>query len=792
MKFSEQWLREWVDLKVSTEELADQLTMAGLEVDAMEPAAPAFEGVVVGEVVEVQPHPDADKLRVCKVAVGGEEPLDIVCGAPNVYEGMRAPTAQVGGVLPGGLKIKKAKLRGVPSQGMLCSAKELGLAENAEGLMDLPQDAPVGTDLRDYLGLDDVTIELGLTPNRGDCLSMRGIAREAAALNETAASGPEMAPVATVHDETFQVQVEAPADCPRYVGRVIKGVDNRAATPVWMQERLRRSGIRSLGPLVDVTNYVLLELGQPMHAFDLQRLSGPITVRRAGAGERLTLLDGRELELDGESLVIADASGAQALAGVMGGAATACDDDTRDIFLESAFFNPTTVAGRARSFGLHTDSSHRFERGVDPDLQRLAVERATALLLEVAGGEPGPVTEVCDEARLPARPTIPLRADRLARVLGTEVDADEVTGILERLGMAVEAADGRWRVTSPPFRFDVAIEEDLIEEIGRVHGYEKIPSTLPEVRLETTAEPEARASTGHLRRALVERGYQEAITYTFVDPELQGRLDPEREGLRLANPIASDMSVMRTTVWPGLIQAQRHNLNRQQERVRLFETGLVFLPEGEGLRQEGVIGGIVCGEVLPEQWGAPAQLVDFFDVKGDLEALLEAGGGADAFAFAADRHPALHPGQTARIERDGEPAGWLGRLHPALAGELEVPEGTFLFQLRLAPVATGAIPRFEELSRFQANRRDLAMVVDRSVPAARVLESARRAAPAIVREAELFDVYEGKGIEPGRKSLAIRLTLQENSRTLTDSEVDAAVSDVVAALGDELGATLRN
>lgn len=792
MRFSEQWLREWVDPKVSTEELAEQLTMAGLEVDAVGPAAPAFEGVVVGEVVNVQPHPDADKLRVCKVEVGETEPLDIVCGAPNVYPGMRAPTARVGGVLPDGLRIKKAKLRGVPSQGMLCSAKELGLAENAEGLMDLPQDAPVGTGLRDYLALDDVTIELGLTPNRGDCLSIRGIARETAALNGLEARGPEMTPVASVHEETFQVNVEAPADCPRYVGRVIRGVDNRAETPMWMQERLRRCGLRSLGPLVDVTNYVLLELGQPMHAFDLQRLNGAVSVRRAGEGERLTLLDGRELELNGESLVIADAAGAQALAGVMGGAATACGDDTTDIFLESAFFNPATVAGRARSFGLHTDSSHRFERGVSPDLQRLAVERATALLLEVAGGEPGPVTEVCDENHLPVRPGITLRGDRLARVLGTDVADDEVTGILQRLGMAVEKAGGEWRVVPPPFRFDLAIEEDLIEEVGRVHGYQRLPSTLPEVRLAAAAEPEARVGTGRLRRVLVERGYHEAITYTFVDPDLQGRLDPEVEGLRLANPIASDMAVMRTTLWPGLLQALRYNLNRQQERVRLFETGLVFEPGGEGLSQEGVIGGVVCGEVLPEQWAAPARAVDFFDLKGDLEALLAVGGGAGAFTFSADHHPALHPGQTARIERGGEPVGWLGRLHPALARELEVPEGTFLFQLRLAPVSMGRLPRFQELSRFPANRRDLAVVVDAKVPGARVLESARRAAPAIVREAELFDVYEGKGIEPGRKSIAIRLTLQENSRTLTDSEIEEAVADVVTALGDELGATLRN
>ena len=792
MKFSEQWLREWVDPQVSTAELAEQLTMAGLEVDAVEPVAPAFEGVVVGEVVDVQPHPDADKLRVCKVAVGEAEPLDIVCGAPNVYAGMRAPTALVGGELPGGLKIKKAKLRGVPSHGMLCSANELGLAENAEGLMDLPADAPVGTTLRDYLGLDDTTIELGLTPNRGDCLSIRGVAREAAVLNGLEPGGPALPPVAAVHDETFPVQVEAADDCPRYVGRVVKGIDNRAATPLWMQERLRRCGLRSLGPVVDVTNYVLLELGQPMHAFDRGRLQDGIVVRRAGQGERLTLLDGQELELDGDSLVIADGAGAQALAGVMGGQATACTEATTDIFLESAFFAPMAVAGRARAFGLHTDSSHRFERGVDPDLQRQAVERATALLLEVAGGEPGPVIEVCDEARLPQRPTITLRAERLARVLGMAVPEEEVTTILGRLGLAVTAGEGGWQATPPAFRFDLAIEADLIEEVGRVHGYQRLPSTLPEVRVEPPAMPEARVGTARLRQALVGRGYQEAISYTFVDPDLQGRLDPEVEGLRLANPIASDMAVMRTTLWPGLVQAVQHNLNRQQERVRLFETGLVFEPGPDGLSQRGALGGVLCGPAVPEQWGETARAVDFFDAKGDLEAVLAAGGEREAFAFAAARHPALHPGQAARIERDGQAVGWLGRLHPGLARELDVPEATFLFQVYLEPTVAGRLPRFDELSRFPANRRDLALVVGREVPAARVLASARQAAPAIVREVGLFDVYAGKGIEPGRKSLAIRLTLQENYRTLTDSEIDEAVATVVASLGRELGATLRN
>lgn len=790
MKFSEQWLREWVDPDVSTGTLAEQLTMAGLEVDAVEPAAPPFDGVVVGEVLAVEAHPDADKLRVCRVGVDRDEPLEIVCGAPNVHQGMRAPTAVVGANLPGGLRIKKSKLRGVASFGMLCSAKELGLGEGTEGLMALPADAPVGTPLRDYLGLDDQSIELGLTPNRGDCLSILGIAREVGVLNRLAVAAPGGAAVPAASDDTFPVTLDSPADCPRYVGRVVRGIDNRAATPMWMQERLRRCGLRSLGPVVDVTNYVLLELGQPMHAFDLARLDSGITVRRARAGEALTLLDGQELELDPEALVIADGTGAQALAGVMGGAATAVEAGTRDIFFESAFFDPGAIAGRARRYGLHTDSSHRFERGVSPELQREAVERATALLIGIAGGEAGPVTEVCEAAHLPRREAIALRSARVGRVLGKAIPDAEVAEVLERLGMAVEADGEGWRVTPPAFRFDLTIEEDLLEEVGRIHGYQNLPSTLPEVRLDGVAVPEEEVGLARLRQPLLERGYHEAITYTFVDPALQARLDPEATVLELANPIASDMSAMRTTLWPGLVQALRHNLNRQQERVRLFETGLVFSGEA-GLPQEGALGGAVCGDLLPEQWSGTARPVDFYDVKGDVEAVIAATGDPAAFAFTAASHPVLHPGQGARIERDGRPVGWLGKVHPGLAGELDIPEATYLFQLALDALRKGCTPRFAELSRFPAIRRDLAVVVDSDLPAARVVATARAAAPETLRDLELFDVYQGKGVEAGRKSVAMRLTLQEKSRTLTDDEVDAAVAAVVAALGEQLGAELR-
>ena len=791
MKFSEQWLREWVNPAVSTDELSEQLTMAGLEVDAAEPAAADFQGVVVGEVLGVAPHPDADKLRVCQVGVGEGEPLNIVCGAANVREGLRVPTAVVGARLPGEFKIKKAKLRGVESRGMLCSAKELGLAETSEGLMELPADAPVGRDIRDYLALDDTCIELGLTPNRGDCLSIGGVAREVGVVNRCEARGPEIPEIASACDATHEVEIEAGADCPRYVGRVIQGIDIAAHTPIWMQERLRRSGIRSLGPLVDVTNYVLLELGQPMHAFDLAKLRGPIRVRRGNAGEKLELLNETTIEVDGETLVIADDRGPVALAGIMGGSETAVDDRTDTIFLESAFFTPETIAGRARRYGLHTDSSHRFERGVSPDLQRRAVERATALLLDIVGGEPGPVVEAGDASHLLVRSAVTLRQARLSRVLGVDIPADEVTEILQRLGMDVVAEEGLWSVTPPPFRFDIAMEEDLIEEVGRIYGYNRLPSAPPGGGPSMGSVREARVGTAAVRAALTQRGYHEAITYSFVDPKLQSTLDPDGEGIALANPISADMSVMRTGLWPGLVQALRYNVNRQQPRVRLFEIGLRFRGEATNIKQERVLGGAIYGSAAPEQWGERGRPVDFYDIKGDVEALLALGDAA-SFGFEAASHPALHPGQSARILRDGEPVGWLGSLHPTVERSLELPGRTFVFEVQLAALEQGQVPKFGELSKFPAIRRDLAIVLDESVAAEQVLSCVTASAPETLIDLKLFDVYQGEGIDSGRKSLALGLTLQANYRTLTDSEVDAAIEKIVQALNAQLGATLRD
>ncbi|HEY0721479.1 MAG TPA: phenylalanine--tRNA ligase subunit beta [Gammaproteobacteria bacterium] len=792
MKFSEQWLREWVNPAISSEELSAQLTMAGLEVDAMAPVAPAFSGIVVGEVVSVVQHPDADKLRVCQVNVGGSELLTIVCGASNVRAGLHVPAAVVGAELPGDFKIKKAKLRGVESFGMLCSAKELGLAEVSEGLLELPLDSPVGVSIRDYLQLDDMTFELGITPNRSDCLSIAGIAREVGVLNKLKVKGPAIDAVAADNADTFPVSVQALADCPRYLGRVIRGVNVKAETPAWMKERLRRSDIRSLGPIVDVTNYVLLELGQPMHAFDLAKLKGDIVVRRAKAGEKIALLNDSEITLDDDTLVIADQNGPLALAGVMGGRDSAVGDTTRDIFLESAFFAPLSLAGRARRYGLHTDSSHRFERGVDPEMARRAIERATALIKAIAGGEAGPVIEVSNSSNLPQRPRITLRHGRIARILGIEIARTEVADILERLGMQIVGNGEGWQVVPPSFRFDITIEEDLVEEVARVYGYNRIPSTHPVGSLAMQARPETAVSRQRLRLALVERGYQETITYSFIEPRLQRLLDPQHEPIALANPISAEMSVMRTSLWPGLVQTLLHNVNRQQERVRIFEQGLKFVMQGTEIRQEIVMGGLVFGGALPEQWGVREQAVDFFDVKSDLEALLALSANPAAFTFIADAHPALHPGQSARLLRDGQPCGWIGALHPEVLRTLDISGNVLVFEVELAAIQQGILPKFSELSKFPTIRRDLALVVESSVTAAQIMETVRNAAPGFLRELKLFDVYQGEHIDSGRKSIALGLTLQEQSRTLTEEDVEGAIQGILKALNTGLGATLRD
>ncbi len=793
MKFSEAWLREWVDPPVNTQQLADQLSMAGLEVDSVTPVAASFNGVVVGEVTEKAPHPDADKLSVCQVRIEeAGEPLQIVCGARNVAKGMRVPVAKIGAVLPGDFKIKQAKLRGVPSHGMICSASELGLAESSEGIMPLPLDAPLGQDLRGYLKLDDHAIDVDLTPDRGDCLGIAGLAREVGVINKCPVTPPAIDPVAPAINDRVEVDLEADAACPRYLCRVVRNVDVGAETPLWMQERLRRSDIRSLGPVVDVTNYVLLELGQPMHGFDLARVDRSIRVRMARVDEKLMLLNGQEVALRDDTLVIADAERPLAMAGIMGGEESAVTAETRDILLESAFFTPEGISGKARSYGLHTDSSHRFERGVDPQLQRHAMERATALLLQIAGGEPGPVVEACHEDKIPATPTIELRAERIARVLGVRVEPAEVKDILVRLEMEVRESDGGWQVKAPSCRFDIAIEEDLIEEIGRIYGYARIPTHRYPVSMEMRSEGEARFDLGRAKQLLVARDYQEVVTYSFISPELAELITPEEPAIRLANPISADMSVMRSSLWPGLLQTARYNQSRQQARVRIFESGLRFLKHDDQLLQPPGLAGLVSGERLPEQWGSGSASVDFYDMKGDVEALLELTGAREAFTFKAASHPVLHPGQCAGIYREGRPVGILGMLHPELEKRLDLNGATYLFEIELPELEEGGLPAFDSLSKFPSIRRDIAIVVENHVTFESIRNVIREASGKIVKDIRPFDVYTGENIDSGRKSVALGLILQEKSHTLTDSEVDEVIQVILRRLSDELDGKLRD
>ncbi|WP_439862056.1 phenylalanine--tRNA ligase subunit beta [Pseudomonas sp. MBLB4136] len=791
MKFSEQWLRTWVNPQVSRDELVARLSMAGLEVDSVTPAAGAFSGIVVGEVLATEQHPDADKLRVCQVS-NGAETFQVVCGAPNVRPGLKIPFAMIGAELPGDFKIKKAKLRGVESNGMLCSASELQISDDNDGLMELPGDAPVGQDIRTYLSLDDASIEVDLTPNRGDCLSLAGLAREVSALYGAPVTRPAINAVAPSHDEVRPVEVLATQACPRYLGRVLRNVDLSRPTPLWMVERLRRADVRSIDAAVDVTNYVMLELGQPMHAFDLAEINDGIRVRMAEEGEKLVLLDGQEVSLRADTLVIADHQRALAIAGVMGGEHSGVSAKTRDLFLESAFFDTIAIAGKARSYGLHTDSSHRFERGVDSRLAREAMERATALLLEVVGGEPGPIIEVVDSAQLPSVEPITLRAERIEQMLGLKMESAEIERLLSALGLGISASgEGQWRVEVPSHRFDISLEVDLIEELGRLYGYNRLPVRYPRARLAPQPKAEAAVELPALRRLLVARGYQEAITYSFIDPKLFELFNPGVEPLMLANPISADMAAMRSSLWPGLVKALEHNLNRQQSRVRLFESGLRFVGQLADLKQEAMLAGVVAGSRLPEGWAHGRDGVDFYDVKADVEALLASAGAADGFRFVAGEHPALHPGQTARIERDGRLVGFLGAIHPELGKALGLDQPVYLFELLLSEVIEGRLPAFRELSRFPEVRRDLALLVDREVPAEALLAAIREAAGEWLTDLRLFDLYHGKGIDPHRKSLAVGLTWQHPSRTLNDDEVGTTTQNILTSLEQRFNATLR-
>ncbi|HCS29225.1 MAG TPA: phenylalanine--tRNA ligase subunit beta [Spongiibacteraceae bacterium] len=790
MKFSEQWLREWVSPELSTQDLAHQITMAGLEVDAIEAVVGEFSGVIVGEVLSAEQHPDADKLRVCQVSDGKAE-FQVVCGAPNARAGIKVPFATVGAVLPGDFKIKKAKLRGVESFGMLCGPDELGLGESTGGLLELSATLAAGQDLREALDLNDQLIELGLTPNRSDCLSLRGIARDVAVLNEMSISEPDCSAVAPACDALVDIDIKAVDDCPRYVGRVIRNIDISRPSPSWLQEKLRRAGLRSIDAVVDVTNYILLELGQPLHGFDLAKLSGGICVRLATEGEKLTLLDGQELALRADSMVIADQEKALALAGIMGGKESSVTDQTRDIFLESAFFAPEKLAGRARSYGLHTDSSHRFERGVDYNLPMKAIERATRLIVEIVGGEPGPVAERTTAA-LPEPNHISLREARIEKMLGMPVAPERVESILEGLGLTVNRADGGWSVSNPSWRFDLEIEVDLLEELARIVGYNNLPVKPITDSLTIQAKPEAGIGVGELRRRMTSLGYQEAITYSFVDPAWQKALFPATAAVSLINPISADLADMRVSHWPGLLKAVSHNLNRQQPRVRLFETGLCFLPDDAGnLKQEATLSAVITGSRSAESWHEKGVGVDFYDAKGDLESLLNLSAGKE-FRFAADEHPALHPGQSAAIFLDGEKVGVIGALHPSLVQQLDLGQSVYLFEIALSAITDRQVPSFKTPSRYPEVRRDLAVLIDRATPAQDLLDVTRSVAGSYLANLKLFDIYEGEGIDPQRKSLALGLTYRHSSRTLTEEEVNESIANVVRALEERFGATLRN
>jgi len=794
MQFSEQWLRSLCNPALDSEALCHLLTMAGLEVEEVEPVAPPFTGVVVAQIVSFDKHPNADKLRVCMVDTGQGNLQQIVCGAPNVVVGMKAPCATVGAKLPG-FEIKAAKLRGVESFGMMCSADELGMTQAHDGLLVLPDDAPVGADIREYLSLDDRKITIKLTPNRADCLSLAGIARELSALTDTPLSLPSIEAVAPKHDERREVSVDAPQGCPRYSGRIVRGVNAAAATPAWMKQRLERCGVRSISAAVDITNYVMLELGQPMHAFDNDKLSGTVHARMPKAGDSLKLLNGQIVELAADVLLIADDARVLALAGVMGGDDSGVTNETRNVFLESAFFQPDAIVGRARTLGFSSDASHRFERGVDFELARTAMERATALLLEICGGEAGSVVEAVANDALPQRSAVSVRPARVRRVLGIEVSDADMRATFERLGMSVTVLANEsgeaMSVTAPSYRFDIAIEEDLIEEVARVVGYDNIPAVAPVAGITMLPLPEDRQSPHRVRRALATRDYQEVISYAFVEEAWEQDFAGNTDPVRLANPIASQLAVMRSSLIGGLVGVLGSNLRRRADRVRIFEIGRCFRKNALGIPVAGYdqpvrIAALAWGPAAGEQWGQASRKIDFHDVKADVEALL----GAEA-RFEAAVHPAMHPGRTARVVLDGAVVGFVGELHPAWAQKYDLGSAPVLFELELAAVLARKLPAYVDVVKQPAVRRDIALVVASTVQATQLQAVLQSAASNIVRTIDVFDVYSGKGLEPDTRSIALRVVLQHTERTLEDAEIDQAVKAMIAAAGEKLGAHLR-
>ena len=790
MRINLDWLYEWIDLRSDVNELAERLTTAGLEVEAVLDVAPPFSGVIVAEIIGVQRHPEADQLKVCEVS-DGNTIISVVCGAPNAEPGVKTAFAPVGANLPGGIRIEKVQLRGIWSGGMLCSAKELGIGEDGEGLLAVGSDTPAGTPLREYLGLDDVILDIDLTPNRGDCFSILGVAREVAAIYRRKLKVNAISPVAEAIDEKFPVSVKAKAACPSFFGRVIRNIDIEANSPVWMKERLRRAGMRPINPVVDITNYVMVELGQPLHAYDLGQLRDEVIVRFAKKNEELTLLDGQKLDLETDVLVIADKASAIGIAGVMGGQRTAVEKNTTDIFLEAAFFTPEVIAGRARRYGLQTDASLRFERGVDSRQQGRAIERATAFLLEITGGDAGPLTSTVDQGALPKNIFIRLREKRLEMLLGLRLPKKQVESILRNLQIEFESSKEGWKVMPPSFRFDLNIEEDLIEEIARFVGYEKIPS-IPEVsHSKKSFDKITEFENDYIADLMVVKGYTEVINYSFVDEGFEHTINPDNESVYLENPISTQMKVMRRSLWPGLLATAKKNISYQQNRLKIFEMGKQFIHKKESVKETEVIAGLATGLALPEHWDVKMRDVDFFDVKADIEALLNMGGRASDVEFLAEKHPALAPGQTARIYIAKKSIGWVGVLHPQLQRNFGIKQNIILFSLKTKNIFQKGYQAFQSYGKFPWIRRDLAVVVDENVAASELIAETQEAGGKLLQDVVIFDVYRGTNIDFGKKSVALGLILQDTSRTLGDEDADRAVRAIARGVKLAFGATIR-
>jgi len=794
MRVSENWLREWVELDATTEEITHQLIMAGTELDAIDPVASEFNNVVIGQIKSIEQHPDADRLRVCQVDVGGEDNIQIVTNA-TVTEEQKVPVAMIGANLPDAdgkaFKIKKSKLRGELSQGMFCGSETLGMGDVGEGLLEIPNHAELGAEIREVLDLNDVILDLDATPNRADLLSVSGIARELGVIMQAPVSEQSFDVVEVNIPDNFPVEITASDLCQRYVGRILKNVDTQAVTPDWMIEKLRRSDIRSLGPVVDVTNYVMLELGQPMHGFDFDKLEGGINVRKATEGEKLTLLDGKEITLRADTMVIADEKKVLALAGIMGGNDSAVSDSTKNIYLESAFFVPEKIMGKARTYGLHTDSSHRFERGVSPDLQLKAIERATQLIVDICGGKVGSIEDVMSHDDLLTKPVINFERYRIKRHLGIEVDDARVEDILTRLGCTVESNENGWDITPPIFRFDLATPEDLVEEVARIYGYDNIPATLRPMTPMIANTPEEHVGDDVFRNILVARGYREAVTYSFVPPAVEALLAPNQEQIKLANPISEDLSVMRSTLWSGLIPALDKNVKRQQSRIRLFETGLSFQKSSEGLpEQRKKIAGVITGSLYSEQWSKESRGVDFFDIKGDVEALLEEATSLK-FDFVTVNNEALHPGQSAQILCGDQVIGLCGALHPAVEKELNLDQQVFVFELDVSLISEKKVPSYSRLSPCPSVRRDIALLVGTDVSYADIGNSLKKIEITELTKYFVFDVYEGEHVESGQKSIALGLIFQDFSRTLEEEQINTHVEKIMGVLKKEIGAVLR-